>query len=249
MKRFIKKQTPLYINVRNAILEALKSGELVQDGRLPSEDTLASTFSVSRPTIRSALQLLENDGLISKRHGSETVVNSICLNLRMRIDEAQGYWQLIENSGHKPGLLSVSLEPVQLKGSILKRMDLSEETPGYLLKKIYTADGSPVIFNKEYIPENQWYRIPKHEELGQDSVNIFDLSDLYFKQPISYSALEISSIVPTAEVEEAMNFSSDTSFVYLEELHYSAENEPVAFSKSVIRDSLIRVQVVRRRFT
>ena len=249
MKRYIKKQTPLYINVRNAILEALKSGELAQDGRLPSEDTLAAIFSVSRPTIRSALQLLENDGLISKRHGSETLVNSICLNLRMRIDEAQGYWQLIENSGHTPGLASLSFEPVQIKGSIVKRMNLTGETSGYLLKKIYTADGSPVIFNKEYIPESQWYRIPKQEELEQDSINIFDLSDLYFKQPISYSALEISSVVPTSEIEEAMNFSSDTSFVCLEELHYNEENEPVAFSKSVIRDSLFRVQVVRRRFT
>ncbi|WP_181995604.1 GntR family transcriptional regulator [Clostridium sp. AM58-1XD] len=248
MKRFINKAAPLYINVRNAILDSIECGDIAQDGRLPSEEALAKYFSVSRPTIRSALQLLENDGIISKHHGSETIVNKACLNLKMRIDEAQGYWDLIKNSGHEPGILSLSMEPIMISSPINKIFGCSEEIEGYLLKKVYTADKQPVIFVKEYIPKDQLYRLPSEKELNQDAIDIFNLSYNYFQQPINYSILEISSIKPSPEVLEAMRFSSDHTLVQLKETHFNIENQVAAFSEIAIRDSIIQVQIVRKRF-
>ena len=56
--------------VEDQLRDAIKSGTLRSGDRLPSEITLASTFSVSRSTVREALRTLVSDGLIEKFSGS-----------------------------------------------------------------------------------------------------------------------------------------------------------------------------------
>ncbi len=52
-------------NIHAAIME----GRLKVDERLPTEDDLAQSFSVSRPTIREALKLLAAQNLVRSRRG------------------------------------------------------------------------------------------------------------------------------------------------------------------------------------
>lgn len=66
--------TPLYVQVANNLKEAIVSGEYPVGSLLPTEDSLCEHFSVSRYTVREALRLLRNDGLVSSRRGAGTEV-------------------------------------------------------------------------------------------------------------------------------------------------------------------------------
>jgi GntR family transcriptional regulator len=65
---------PLAVKVRDTILQAILD-ERFDNGRLPSEDELASMLNVSRTTIRTALHSLEQDGIITRRRALGTTVN------------------------------------------------------------------------------------------------------------------------------------------------------------------------------
>lgn len=54
---------------------AISSGLLGDGTRLPAERTLARELAVSRATVTTALDLLRDDGLVSSRQGSGTVVH------------------------------------------------------------------------------------------------------------------------------------------------------------------------------
>lgn len=60
----------LYFDLLNSILRA----EFPVDGRLPTETTLAQRYGVSRSTVRNALARLREDGHITSRQGSGSVV-------------------------------------------------------------------------------------------------------------------------------------------------------------------------------
>lgn len=60
----------LYLDVANQIERLIKSGEIKPGERLPSERNLATSFHVSRPTIREAMIALEIAGLVEIRTGS-----------------------------------------------------------------------------------------------------------------------------------------------------------------------------------
>lgn len=59
-----------YIRLVNILKEKLSSAPEIGVYRLPSEDSLAMQYGVSRQTVRQALSILESEGLIEKRKGS-----------------------------------------------------------------------------------------------------------------------------------------------------------------------------------
>ena len=58
------KKTHLYKEVAEQIKEAILDGHLKPNERLPSERDLCKMFGVGRPTVREALRVLDNMGLI-----------------------------------------------------------------------------------------------------------------------------------------------------------------------------------------
>lgn len=65
------KQTRIYEELVNQIIEAIKRGELKPHDKLPSEKELAGIFGVSRTTVREAIQSLEHYGIICVQQGSQ----------------------------------------------------------------------------------------------------------------------------------------------------------------------------------
>jgi len=55
----------------------IQSGELAAGDTMPSERALMERFSVGRPAVREALQMMANKGLISISHGERSKVNQL----------------------------------------------------------------------------------------------------------------------------------------------------------------------------
>jgi GntR family transcriptional regulator of arabinose operon len=69
-----QKGTIKYIQLYEWIKSMIYEQKLKYDEMLPSENMLCMKFDISRQTVRSALQALEEDGLIQRRRGSGTYV-------------------------------------------------------------------------------------------------------------------------------------------------------------------------------
>ncbi len=67
---------PLYLQIKENLEDGIRSGKYPLDSKLPSENELCKAFNVSRITIRKALDLLENKGIIHSIHGKGTFVKA-----------------------------------------------------------------------------------------------------------------------------------------------------------------------------
>ncbi|MEP4196794.1 MAG: FadR/GntR family transcriptional regulator [Aliishimia sp.] len=63
---------PPYAQVRDKLLDLIKSGDIDPDGRLPTERALADRFGVGRRFVRQALDALEAEGLVWRKQGKGT---------------------------------------------------------------------------------------------------------------------------------------------------------------------------------
>ncbi|MES0827237.1 FadR/GntR family transcriptional regulator [Ruegeria sp. SCP11] len=70
MKIKPQKTVDLSAQIAQAIRDAIISGELIVDERLPSEAELSDQFQVSRPTVREALKRLAAQSLIRTQRGA-----------------------------------------------------------------------------------------------------------------------------------------------------------------------------------
>lgn len=60
---------PAYVVIGDSLRARIESRELLPGDRLPSERELVEQFSVARMTVRHALELLQEEGIIERRRG------------------------------------------------------------------------------------------------------------------------------------------------------------------------------------
>ena len=65
----------LYTEIYEQLRAQIERGELLPEDRLPSEEALAEAHSVSRITVKKALERLKEDGLIHRVQGRGTFVS------------------------------------------------------------------------------------------------------------------------------------------------------------------------------
>lgn len=70
----LKDKIPIYVPIYNRLYSDIVSGVLSDGEQLPSELVLTQKYGVSRNTLRQALTVLTEDGLISKSQGKGTIV-------------------------------------------------------------------------------------------------------------------------------------------------------------------------------
>ena len=70
----LQSRVPRYHRIADALRERIRVGELPSGARLDNQRQLAKSFGVTLMTLRQALELLEREHLITRRHGLGTFV-------------------------------------------------------------------------------------------------------------------------------------------------------------------------------
>lgn len=68
---------PLHKKIRMDLLEKIQNGEYAENQLIPTEMELAEQYSVSRPTVRQAVQALVDEGYLEKRKKEEQLSKKI----------------------------------------------------------------------------------------------------------------------------------------------------------------------------
>jgi DNA-binding transcriptional MocR family regulator len=84
-----ERKGPLYERLARAFEQAIRTGELPTETRLPSERWLAQSLSVSRSTIVAAYALLQERGWVTSKRGSGTQVCAFSPKRSLRLRQRQ----------------------------------------------------------------------------------------------------------------------------------------------------------------
>ncbi|WP_096272560.1 GntR family transcriptional regulator [Paucisalibacillus globulus] len=71
-----KGKKPLYINVYDQLYKQIIDGNFPRNSKLPTENELAKSLGVSRVTLRQAISLLQDDGLIKSIQGKGNFITN-----------------------------------------------------------------------------------------------------------------------------------------------------------------------------
>src|SRR5881409_377062 len=74
VKTAFHSRVPRYHRIAEALRERIRVGELASGARLDNQRALAKSFGVTLMTLRQALEVLERENLIARRHGLGTFV-------------------------------------------------------------------------------------------------------------------------------------------------------------------------------
>jgi GntR family transcriptional regulator len=146
----VHKQTAAQ-QVIQILSDRIRSGEYLPEVRLPSEDGLAEELGVSRTTIRSALDVLAAQHLVFRRHGVGTFVSNLS-RIANPLNQAVLFQDLIRSNGHAPGIIWLGTRMIKADSALAKSLQVPLDNAVLEIRKVFTADGEPVIFCVNYLP-------------------------------------------------------------------------------------------------
>lgn len=133
--------------------ERLKSGD-----RIPTEAELTQAFGVSRPALREALKLLEQDNVIRVEHGRGRFVSSAGqLRLNQAITHFESVTDLMRSFGYEPTNRVLSVSDVPADADIADALRCPEGAPTIRLERLRSHAERVLIyscdhFRRELIP-------------------------------------------------------------------------------------------------
>lgn len=232
--------TPLAERARTAILSAILENRF--EHRLPSEDDLAAMLNVSRTTIRTALQRLEQDGVISRRRAIGTTINAHVAPANLALQRLVGFDRLLEEKGYEVEI-DVTWERGPAPADVAAVFtDLDAGVDCCITCKEYLADGELAIHIRDYVP---WEHLTSRLR-DPIPASMFEFSRRYFRQPIDHAVVQIVPIVVRGKGTTPLLVGRGCAFARLNETHYSADGRPLAFSVIDADSTYIQLEVFRR---
>lgn len=217
------KNKPLYKLIEEKIKEDFK--ELPYYSNLPGERELCIKYDVSRPTIISALNLLEEEGLIirKERKGAFYLGNSPYTD--HQLTSIVGFFNDAKMQGKKVTnkILSQNIEKADKK--IAKKLNINISDEIFILKRLRYIDGSLFSLSTSYIPI-KYTEYLLHEDFTQKS--LYDI--LSSKGIIPYKACQKVFIKPSDKYEALyLKIEEKTPICVLKSTTFTKENELIEY--------------------
>ena len=151
---------PLYHQLKELVTEKIESGEWEPGRQLPTEKELSTEFGVSRATVRQAMQLLEQMGLIERFQGRGTFVGrpKVANNLMMMFSPMRG----MSGANALPRLDVEYFTTVRPPASIASKLDLGSDALAYEIKRIVVVDDEPLLLIHSWLSQTRFPGFQEH---------------------------------------------------------------------------------------
>ncbi|MCB7320123.1 GntR family transcriptional regulator [Lacrimispora sp. 210928-DFI.3.58] len=217
---------PLYVTVYETLTQWLKEGKYKPGDKLPGENVLSEQLQVSRGTLRQAMLLLQEDGLIINHQGKGNIVLS-------NQDVSKNGLEKVGNP-----IVDFSIEPVDrvettigFQPATQKHQQVLKLRPSSVVAVIditYYSGSTPAGFAMIYMP---------HEILDQSNVNLEDTNTVYqfYTKLLASNGIYGDSKLRMGQARERLanilEIEEGSPILILEEVLYSEYDTPVLSQK------------------
>jgi GntR family transcriptional regulator, frlABCD operon transcriptional regulator len=217
--------TPLYEQVRRAILAEIEAGRLVEGSFLPPEPELCAKHGVSRITLRRAIGDLCAEQRLIRHQGRGTLVAP--RKVQQRLVSLSGFSETMDDLGRTAGHRILACEPAPKDARVLSRLDAS--APIRFLR-LLEVDGQPMTL------ETLWFDAARFadavERVAAGESFFAALRDTVGMQPAS-AERQIDVGFATAKEREVLGITASRPVYRIEKITFGPDGVALGLSELV----------------
>ncbi|NMA66981.1 MAG: GntR family transcriptional regulator [Clostridiaceae bacterium] len=227
--------TPLYVQLEEIIEKAIKNGEYKDGDRLPSENKLCSKYGVSRITVRQALKLLEQKGLVYTVHGKGTFVKEIVID--QYLYNVVNFGKILLKKGLDGHTKISSFYPnnSNKNAEIMFGAEASDQIAnlnliGYIIK-------TPAVYYQSFVNTETGQKLYQWARKLEMEGAAFSTYDLYFHLGTSIEKIEqkITAIKADKTLSKILEIPAGSPLLVLESKLYTSEGTPLEYKLGYYR--------------
>lgn len=226
----LKKNKPLYQQVATEIEFDILQGKYQPGEQLPTETELCDCFSVSKITIRQAVQILVKKNLVKKVRGKGTFVLSIKETMPLGKNSI-GFNDFLTSKGHKITSKILKIDVAISDSKIADNLKLSRKTPITLISRLMLEDKIPIGVDNIYVETDRFPNLP--ENLSKHD-SFYEMIKQKYKVNINRSNLKINGIVADLSLSDLLECTLGDPLFVLDKTSF-VNDDVIHFSKSFVR--------------
>lgn len=219
----MKAITPRYQQLKDFIIEQISSGELQPLDRVPSENELAESKSVSRMTANRALRELNDEGYVERIAGRGTFVSDF--RSRSHLLEVQNIADEIESRGHTHSSTVLRQSQQHARGEIAKALHVEQGTDVFHMLLVHAENGLAIQVEDRYVLASF-----APQCLEQDFESITPSAYLTGVAPLQEAEQAVRASIPNAAVRQQLNMTDDEASLVVIRRTWS-NGRPVTFAR------------------
>ena len=228
---------PRYYQLSNILRERIARGELEAREPIPSERQLEKDYSVSRTTIRRAIELLIRQGYLYREHGRGTFVSPH--KLQKGISELTSFTEDMKRRGLKPGQNILEIGSVAPPDDVRTRLELREDREKVLrVERLRLGDGVPMGLQTSYyvLPEGESISRKELEEVG----SIYRILQEKFHLIPTEADETLEVALATPREASLLQIVPGSPLLLSERVTYSQNRQVIEFVKIIYRGDRYR---------
>lgn len=232
-----------YEQIADSIEQSIKTGDWSVGDKLPGEVEFCKKYNVGRSTIREALNVLKQKGIIVKKNGVGTFVGEGRGELNNPLLELKSIGQMIKNGGYIVGSTIHSVEHVIPNDILATKLNLLPDEKVVIVARERSAHQYSVAFAYNVFPEKIVGDLFDEGVLN----GIFDTLKEKCKIEISYALSDIKGIDLKNEWDQKASEVLRGPIILMEQLHYDNKDQPIFYSYDYLRTDLVNLNLRRDR--
>jgi GntR family transcriptional regulator len=236
-------------SAEQALRNWLAPGRHRAGDRLPPEQEVAGMLGISRGTLRTALQRLEDTGEIVRRQGSGTFVGRVTVPTQLdeRLEQLEPYSSLAKRRGVSLSAKQLRIEQRAVGPEVGELLGLEPTTHVTTIFRVLLATGNPVAVMFDIVHPSVELpdpgRLARRLESGKMVLDVLIATGV----PISFARTRVMPclVTPREQAGSALQIKRTTAALELEEVIYVGGGEPVAYSRDLFAPGALDVHVMR----
>lgn len=235
-----KNRMPLYVQLYEELLNEIVSGTWEVDQLLPTEKELIEKYSVSRITVRQALEQLRNEGYIVRKPGKGTFVKAH--PIEQELSNFYSFSDDMERKGFKIKNNVLTCEKQIVTDYVAKKLNLQRNSEVIFLERIRSIDEITFAYETSYIPYHVCPRLTKE---SVESIGLYkSLKKLGHLVPDSATE-SFEAVMPSAKIAEYLKMNDRQPALEIDRITKSGERI-IEYCHSIVRGNRIKYNVILR---
>jgi len=223
------KNIALYQQVKDALLKFIHTQVWRPNTLIPTEQELMDTFKVSRTTIRQAINMLVQEGLLEKRQGKGTIV--LPLKLVGNLGRLRGFAEEVMERGLVPNSQLIRAEFTTILIFEKSMLQVPEKEKVLLIERIRFANDTPIALERSCWPEKIGQILMKYDLNSARYYEILESNNIFLKQANE----KISAINATLHEADLLGIRGGEALLEMTRLSFGIDGHPMEYTRTKFR--------------
>ena len=234
---------PVYRQISQAIHELIRSGALPAGSPLPPERGLCESYHVSRMTLRQAIRVLEDEGLVEAHRGRGRFIAST--RFRKQQQEMRSFTEEIRSRGGVPESRLLSFALHQPSPQAARFFGLQGDREVYEISRLRLNDGVPLAIENVQLSAQLCPALDRFD-LGRNS--LYTILEESYGLQLEHCVEEISATLPSRRQRKLLNIQTAEAVLVVRRKSYAESGQALELTEAIYRGDLYTaiVHSVRR---